>query len=160
MELVFSRSEHRPALEAFLRERNAVRVARCGELVESLNQPAVLSWSGGELTGVATYILDGNDCEILTLHAAARQKGIGTALITAVQDIAIDAGCRRLWVVTTNDNVDALRFYQRRGFRLVHVRPGAVERSREGLKPEIPRLGSHGIPLRDELELEIALPTQ
>jgi hypothetical protein len=63
-------------------------------------------------------------------------------------------GCARLWVITTNDNVDALRFYQRRGFCLVEVHRGAVDRSRVTLKPEIPAAGACGIPLRDEIELE------
>jgi ribosomal protein S18 acetylase RimI-like enzyme len=157
VELVASRPEHRPALEAFLRSWNALRVARRGVLVDSLDHPAVLSWSEGELTGVATYVVDGDGCELLTLHAATRLMGIGSALLTTVQDIARDVGCRRLWVVTTNDNVEALRFYQRRGFRLVLIRPGAVDRRRELLKPEIPRSGAYGIPLRDELELELTL---
>ena len=71
----------------------------------------------------------------------------------AVRTRALDAGCGLLWVVTTNDNVDALRFYQRRGFRLARLRPGAVDESRETVKPEIPAIGDHGIPLRDEIEL-------
>jgi hypothetical protein len=61
---------------------------------------------------------------------------------------------RRLWVLTTNDNVDALRFYQRRGFRLAGLNPGAVDGARATLKPEIPVVGAHGIPLRDELVLD------
>lgn len=157
VDLVPSRPEHRPALEAFLRDRNAMRVARRGVLVDSLDHPAVLAWSDGELTGVATYVVDGDACELLTLHAAVRLMGIGSALLTAVQDIAREAGCRRLWVVTTNDNVEALRFYQRRGLRLVLLRPGAVDRSRTLLKPDIPASGAYGIPLRDELELETSL---
>jgi ribosomal protein S18 acetylase RimI-like enzyme len=157
MELTPGQPEHRPALESFLREWNALRVARRGELVHSLDQPAVLAWSDDELIGVGTYVLDGDGCELLTLHVAARLMGVGSAILAAVRDIARDAGCRRLWVVTTNDNMEALRFYQRRGFRLVLIRPGAVDRSREMLKPEIPRSGSHGIPLRDELELEMLL---
>ena len=157
MELVLSRPEHRPALEVFLRDSNALRVARRGVLVDSLDHPAVLAWSDGDLTGVATYVVDGDVCELLTLYAAIPLTGIGSALLTAVQDIARDAGCQRLWVVTTNDNLEALRFYQRRGFRLVLIRPGAVDRSRDTLKPEIPRSGAYDIPLRDELELEMTL---
>jgi len=157
VELVPGRPEHRAALEVFLGERNALRVARRGELVDSLDHPAVLAWSEGELMGAATYVVDGDDCELLTLYAATRQLGVGSALLTAVRDVARDAGCRRLWVVTTNDNVEALRFYQRRGFRLALIRPGAVDRSREMLKPEIPSSGAHDIPLRDELELEMTL---
>ncbi len=157
VELVRGRPEHRPALEEFLLSWNALRVARRGELVDSLDHPAVLAWTGSELVGAATYVPDGDGCELLTLHASSRRTGIGTALLTEVRAIARDAGCRRLWVVTTNDNVDALRFYQRRGFRLARIRPGAVDRSRESLKPEIPRVGSYGIPLRDEVELELDL---
>ena len=65
-------------------------------------------------------------------------------------------GCRRVWLVTSNDNLDAIRFYQRRGLRLVAVHPGAIERARE-IKPTIPLVGSYGIPIRDELEFELAL---
>ena len=149
--------DDRPALESALRGWNALRVARRGELVDALDHPAVLAWSDGELAGVATYVPGADACELLTLHAVDRLHGVGTALVAAVRQIARDAGCRRLWVVTTNDNVDALRFYQRRGFRLVTLRPAAVDRSRVALKPEIPQDGAYGIPLRDEIELELEL---
>lgn len=157
VEVVPSGPEHRPVIEIFLRDWNALRVARRGVLVDSLDHPAVLAWSERELRGVATYVVEGDDCELLTLHTAPRLMGIGSTLLTAVQDIARDAGCRRLWVVTTNDSVDAPRFYQRRGFRLVRLRAGVVDRSRAMLKPEIPPLGAYDIPLRDELELEMTL---
>jgi ribosomal protein S18 acetylase RimI-like enzyme len=78
-------------------------------------------------------------------------------LLTAVREVARRTACTRLWVVTTNDNVDALRFYQRRGFRLARLRAGAVNQSRRTLKPEIPSIGSYDIELRDELELNIDL---
>jgi GNAT superfamily N-acetyltransferase len=85
----------------------------------------------------------------LTLHAATQWTGAGTALVEAVESKA-----ERPWVLTTNDNVDALRFYQRRGFRLKQLRPGAVDESRRRLKPEVPEAGEYGIPLRDEIVLE------
>lgn len=157
VDLVPGGPEHRAALEAFLETRNAARVARRGELVDALVHPAMLAWERGALVGAATYIIEADDCELLTLHAATQFRGIGSALLEEVREAARAAGCGRLWVVTTNDNVEALRFYQRRGFRLVLVRPGAVERSREVLKPQMPRVGAHGIPLRDELELEMSL---
>jgi len=80
-------------------------------------------------------------------------QGAGTALLTAVEAAAAAAGCRRLWLITTNDNLDALRFYQRRGYRLAALYPGAVDEARR-VKPTIPLVGNHGIPLHDELELE------
>jgi GNAT superfamily N-acetyltransferase len=149
--------EDMPALEAFLREHHTLRIARRGELVDASACPAFLAWSGDELVGVATYVVAEADCELLTLHATTQFGGIGTALVAAVKDAATGAGCTRLWVATTNDNVDALRFYQRRGFRLARLRPGAVDESRRLLKPEIPIVGDHGIELRDELELEMDL---
>jgi GNAT superfamily N-acetyltransferase len=147
----------RPAVEAFLGDRHALRVARRVELVETLRHPALVAWTGDELAGVATYVIGGGDCELLTLHAGHRFRGTGSALLSAVQEVARRHGCGRLWVVTTNDNTDALRFYQRRGFRLATLRVGAVTDSRRSLKPEIPVLGSHGIELRDEIELELRL---
>jgi GNAT superfamily N-acetyltransferase len=143
----------RAALAAFLAAHHAVRVARRGELVSALDQPALLAWDGDHLAGAATYVVSGEACELLTLHAADRGTGAGTALVAAVRDEATRAGCTRMWLVTTNDNVDALRFYQRRGFRLDRLRPGAVDAARAALKPEIPTTGEHGIALRDELEL-------
>jgi GNAT superfamily N-acetyltransferase len=151
------RANDRVAVQAFLGEHGSLRVARRGELLDSLDHPAFLAWAGDLLVGVATYVVDGEACELLTLHAQNQFAGVGTALVEAVVRAARAAGCRRVWVVTTNDNVDALRFYQRRGFRLVQLRPGAVDMSRETLKPEIPPVGAHEIPLRDELELELTL---
>jgi ribosomal protein S18 acetylase RimI-like enzyme len=83
--------------------------------------------------------------------------GVGTALLAAANAAAYAAGCSTLWLVTTNDNLDALRFYQRRGFRVRAVRPGAVDDARATLKPEISSTGAYGIPLRDEIELEAAV---
>jgi GNAT superfamily N-acetyltransferase len=144
----------RAEVERFLAERHSLRVARLGRLEEAFDHPALVAERDATLAGVLTYVLDGDGCEILTLHAAERFGGTGTALIEAVERLAADAGCARLWLITTNDNVDALRFYQRRGFRLAALHPGAVDDSRARLKPEIPRIGEHGIELRDELELE------
>jgi ribosomal protein S18 acetylase RimI-like enzyme len=104
--------------------------------------------------GVLTYIVDRDQCEILTLHTAEQWQGVGTALVEAVERLATRQGCRRLWLITTNDNLDALRFYQRRGFRLAALHPGAVDDSRARLKPEIPTVGDYGIPLQDEVELD------
>jgi GNAT superfamily N-acetyltransferase len=147
----------RDTVEAFLAERNALHVARLGRLEAALDHPAFVAEDEGALAGVLTYIVEDEACEILTLHAAERFAGAGSALIEGVERLAAEAGCARVWVITTNDNVDALRFYQRRGFRLVALHPGAVDEGRAHLKPEIPRIGDHGIDLRDELELQKVL---
>ena len=147
------------AAEGFLARHNSLRVARLGELVHPLDHPAfVAETPRGRLLAMLTYVpgQDWQQCEILTLHAGEQWHGTGTALIEAVRQLARQHGCSRLWVITTNDNVDALRFYQRRGFCLATVHCGAVDRSRASLKPEIPSAGAYGIPLRDEIELERA----
>jgi GNAT superfamily N-acetyltransferase len=143
-----------PQVERFLAERHSARVARLGCLEDSLAHPALVAEQDGRVVGVLTYILDSESCEVLTLHSAERLRGVGTALLRALEEVAASAGCSRLWLITTNDNVDALRFYQRRGFRLAALHAGAVDDSRARLKPEIPLTGEYGIDLRDELQLE------
>ena len=78
------------------------------------------------------------------------------SLVLAARDIAIQSNCTRLWLITTNDNIPALIFYQNRGFNLVAIHKNALEFSRR-LKPEIPMIGLDGIPIRDEIELEMML---
>jgi len=112
----------------------------------------------GERLGLATYEIINEECQMVTLHALRPHEGIGTALTAAVRDAAVAAGCRRLWLITTNDNLDALRFYQRRGFDLVAVHRDLREVARR-LKPSIPLVGNFGIPIRDEIELELRLDT-
>ena len=151
-------ADDRPWIEGFLADDGAIRVVRRGELVRPLDYPMLIAEAADtEPAGLLTYIVGGGDCEVLTLHATRQWAGAGTALLAAVRDVAADQGCRRLWLVTTNDNVDALRFYQRRGFRLAVLRPGAIDDARRTLKPEISPVGEYGIPIRDEIELELPL---
>lgn len=104
--------------------------------------------------GLVTYRIDEQgDCHILTMNCTQPGKGIGTALLNMVRAAAQEAGCRRLWLVTTNDNLYALRFYQRRGFILSALHLNSLSAARR-LKPQIPLVGLDNIPLRDELVLE------
>ena len=118
--------------------------------------PGFVAEQDDEYTGLITYHVQGDECEIVSLDSLVEGVGIGSALIEVVKEVAIAAGCKRLWLITTNDNTPALRFYQKRGFSLVAVHRNALERSRK-LKPEIPLVGMDGIPLRDEIELEMVL---
>jgi ribosomal protein S18 acetylase RimI-like enzyme len=122
-------------------------VLRPGEL------PGFVAWIDGERAGLLTYEVRDGALEIVTLNSWREGSGVGTALCAAAEAEARRAGCRRLWLITTNDNLEALGFDQRRGFALVAVHREAVTRSRR-IKPEIPRIGARGIPIRDEIELE------
>jgi ribosomal protein S18 acetylase RimI-like enzyme len=118
--------------------------------------PGFVAKSGDEIIGLLTYHLEGEACEIVTLDAWRAGLGVGTALIETVKQVAGREKCRRLWLVTTNDNLPALRFYQKRGFVIAAVHLNAIEKDRRW-KPEIPLIGLDGIPIRDEIELEMML---
>lgn len=110
----------------------------------------------GDWIGLVTFYIEGAGCEVTSLDSLSEGEGIGTALIEAVAAVARKKGCRRLSLITTNDNLHALGFYQRRGFELTGIHRGAIDRARE-LKPAIPLIGQNNIPLRDEIELELRL---
>lgn len=107
----------------------------------------------GRLVGLLTLSIEGDDCEIVTIDAIEDGRGIGSALLDRAEAYAHSIGCERMWLVTTNDNLRALYFYQRRGFRIIAIHRDAVQYSRE-LKPEIPLVAYNGIPILDEIELE------
>lgn len=110
----------------------------------------------GEKVGLVTYRIENGECEIVTIDSLYESLNIGSELVLAVRQVAERQGCRRIWLITTNDNTNAMRFYQKRGFRLVGFYPDAIEESRK-LKPEISLTGDDGIPIRDELEFELRL---
>lgn len=93
---------------------------------------------------------------MVTLDALRQRTGVGSALLARVVEHAAEHGCRRVWLITTNDNFEAIRFYERRGMRLIAVHPGAVDEARR-LKPSIAARGEYGIPIHDELEFELRL---
>lgn len=106
--------------------------------------------------GLVTFMVARNECEIVTLNSDVEGRGVGTSLIRAITDHARMLSCHRVWAMTTNDNLNALRFYQKRGFILARLYGNAVDQSR-ALKSGIPLIGQYGIPIRDEIELELRL---
>jgi GNAT superfamily N-acetyltransferase len=143
----------RPALARFIAGRwGAATAVAHGTVFRPAELPGLVAVRDGRLAGLLTYDVSGDTLEIVTIDAVTQNGGVGSALVTAVADEARRRQVRRLIVTTTNDNLDALRFYQRRDFRLAAVRPGAVEESRR-LKPQISEIGHYDIPVRDEIEL-------
>ena len=134
----------------------STRVVSRGKVYRADELPGFAAVEDDKPVGLITYRIEGDQCEITTLNSLTEKEGIGTALIDAVRDVANGARCKRLWLITTNDNTAALHFYQKRGFVLAALYPNALEKSRI-LKPEIPLTGIDGIPLRDEIELELPL---
>jgi DNA-3-methyladenine glycosylase I len=146
-------------VKQFVTERwGADTVVAHGVIYYPHDLPGFVAVQNETKVGLITYTIAGNSCEIVTIDSLRPGNGVGTALIDAVKTMARQSGCTRLWLVTTNDNLNALRFYQKRGFVLVAVHRNAVAQSRQ-LKPAIPLIGNDGIPIRDEIELEMHLDT-
>ncbi|MEL6148313.1 MAG: GNAT family N-acetyltransferase [Chloroflexota bacterium] len=124
-----------------------------GTLYDVLDYPGFVAVVDGKPQGVATYRIYGDQCEIMMIHSAIEGVGAGSALMDRVEEAAREVKCTRLWLITTNDNIPAIRWYQRRGFSLVTVHVQAMKLSRK-LKPDIPATGYDSIPIRDEIELE------
>ena len=110
----------------------------------------------GKLVGLLTYHVDGDILEILTLNATLEGAGIGTSLMLPTIERARERDCRRVMLTTTNDRLRAIGFYQRLGFRMVAINIGVVDEARK-IKPQIPEAGERGIPIRDEVVMELAI---
>jgi GNAT superfamily N-acetyltransferase len=144
--------------EVLARHWGGSQIALGGRLVDACDLPALIA---GEREGLATYLIaaDGTTAELVTLNALIERRGVGTALIEDLTARFAAAGVRVLRVRMTNDNLDALRFYQRRGFRLAALHRDAIDRARS-LKPSIPLIGHYGIPIHDQFELALAIESR
>jgi N-acetylglutamate synthase-like GNAT family acetyltransferase len=149
-------SDYQIVLEKVIDSWGSEIVVAHGTIFHPAEMPGFGIFIEEQLKGLITYHIENGSCEIITLNSWKEAEGFGTSLIEEVKLQAVQAGCRRLWLITTNDNTHALTFYQKRGFIISDIRISALEASRS-LKPEIPLIGSNGIPIRDEIEMEMLL---
>ncbi len=127
-----------------------------GRLLSPKDVEALGAYLGGRLQGIVTWKVEDGSLYLLTMNNVTDRRGVGVALLDAMIDMGRAKGFPLMRALLTNDNVPALRFYQKRGFRIVAVHPGVVDMMRV-MKPSIPEKGVDGIPMRDEIELEIVL---
>lgn len=113
----------------------------------------------GDLNGLITLSVSERGCEIVTMNSVYRGRGTGTNLMSCAEIYAREKGCARLWLITSNDNVEAMAFYMRRGFRMLRVHRDAMVEARQK-KPSIPMIGHHGIEMHDLVEFERILPPE
>jgi N-acetylglutamate synthase-like GNAT family acetyltransferase len=150
-------AHERPLIAAFLEAQwGSVQIVSRGCIHEADTLPAFIAIWDEQLVGLVTYHIADGVCEIVSLDSLIVKIGVGTALVNAVVQEAMQYQCQRIWLITSNDNLTALGFYQRRGFRLVAVHLGAIDAARE-LKPQIPQIGMDNIPIHDEIELQLWL---
>ena len=128
-------------------------VVSMGTLHDTRLLAGFVALEDGEVLGYTLYNIADSDCEIVVLESLRENQGIGSMLVSKVVEIAHSADCGRVWLVTTNDNIRAIRFYQRIGFSLRAVHINSIEQSRK-LKPQIPLTGFDGIPIKHEFEFE------
>ena len=128
-----------------------------GEQIRPAGLPGFVVLDGDRIAGHAAYRIGADGCELVAIAVDPRREGIGSRLMDHLISSAREAGCARVWLTTTNDNLDALRFYQRRGFQLSALRAGVVGDARRTMKPDLPAIGAYDIPMRDELDLELSL---
>jgi ribosomal protein S18 acetylase RimI-like enzyme len=135
---------------------HSLHVVSRGTLHQVLQLPGLIATYNAIPSALLTYHVADREFEVVTLHAAVQRQGLGARLLAAARDRARALGCHRLWLITTNDNEPAIRFYERQGLTLVAIHHNALQESRK-LKPEIPYVGLGGKPLRDEIEFECRL---
>jgi GNAT superfamily N-acetyltransferase len=135
---------------------SAETIVTHGEVYHPAELPGFAACIDQTPIGLITYTIRGEACEVISMDSLRPRLGIGYALLDAVLATAWQTGSKRVWLVTTNDNLHALRFYQRYGFILSAIHKNAVAESRL-IKPTIPLIGLDDIPIRDEIELELWL---
>jgi len=127
-----------------------------GRVVDMTRLAGFVAYEEDTIIGLVTYEIIDQACEIMSLDSLWEGQGIGTTLLNQVIATAKERGCHKITLITTNDNLNAMGFYQKRGFDLIRLYHNALDISRK-LKPSIPLLGEFDIPLRHELEFEMNL---
>ena len=137
----------------FLDNRFSTDMSIRGKIIDCTKVDGFLLQEDNIIIGLVTYTFFGDICEIVSLDSKKENIGIGSALLEEIEKVAINNKCKKMRLITTNDNMRALQFYQKRGYCLTKLYPNAMEEVRK-VKPDVPILGDNDIPLRDEIELE------
>lgn len=141
-------------VEVFLNSQSndAHLLALDGE-INILSLPAWIAEVDSEPVGLLTYYVQNGACNIVSLNVSRKRMGIGESLLASLEAEARAKACEKLTCIIRNDNLNALRFLQKRAFHLAELRVGAIDMRRKQ-NPKIQLTGEYGIPLRDELVLE------
>ena len=142
--------------ELITRSWSSDKILSRGKLYRVNDLDGIITYDNGKIIGMGLYYIKDKHCEIVLLETYKRNEGIGTKIIEKIKEAATAMRCSKIWLVTSNDNIDAIKFYQKRGFYISNFYQNAIEESRK-LKPEIPLLGEYGIPIKDEIEFEIKM---
>lgn len=158
MKLVKINNTNRETVTTFLQQHwfTTTMILR-GKIIDMTKVEGFFYREENLIIGLITFIVYGDTLEIVSLDSLKENQGIGSALVKTVLEEAEKLKCKRVVLITTNDNINALRFWQKRGFDMINLFHDAMDISRK-LKPEIPLVGENNIPLRHEIEFEIIFP--
>lgn len=151
---VASQEEKNKLRETIIKDWGSDVIVAKGRVYNTFELPWIIAKDDEKILGFAVYSIENNECELVLLESLSQNKGIGSKLLNKTIEIAKVNGCRRISLITTNDNVDAIKFYQKHGFKLVAIYKGAVNEARQ-TKPQIPLIGNYDIPIEDEIEFEL-----
>jgi ribosomal protein S18 acetylase RimI-like enzyme len=115
--------------------------------------PAYVAADDGNIVGAASYRCVDSVLNLVMLNVLPqwRGRGVVTELVTAVLQEARAQGIERVFATVTNDDLPGLGLYQRLGFTITGV---LVDRLTGKGRVES---GFDGIPVRDEIQLELRL---
>ncbi len=157
MDIRFINAENRQQVSEFIRSSwFSTDIIIRGEVVDTTVLEGIAVYDKEELLGLLTFRIKDKELEIVSLDSIQENQGIGSALMNRIKEEAVKRNCNKIKLITTNDNLNALMFYQKRGYDMVQVYPNALDLSRR-LKPTIPLTGNYGIPLKHEIEFELVL---
>lgn len=127
-----------------------------GKKYDPLTLPSLIASNSKGILGFLFYEIQDYHCEIIVFEIFKKFSGIGSIMLSHFKNEMAKLQCKRIFLMTTNDNLDALRFYQKRGFSICNIHIDSVKESRK-IKPTIGLIGDYGIPVRDEIDLEFLL---
>ena len=157
IEILKIKQEGREKVDAFIKHHwFSMQMVVHGESIDLGIADGWYAFDYKNIVGLITYRVIDHEMEILSLNTLHENQGIGTTLLNQAIAKARESGCSRVCLITTNDNLTALRFYQKHGFDIVKIHRNAVDMARK-LKPSIPQYGIDGIPIKHEIELEMLL---
>lgn len=145
-------SDRQPARELFERDFGRTSVVAFGAVMSLDAADQIVAEMQGEIAGALAYRQIDSALQIVALATDPtwQRSGVGAYLVAEAELLARRLNLSRVVLATTNDNLPALYFYQRRGYRISEVVPNGVTQHIKS--PEIAGFG--GIPIRDEIRLE------
>ncbi|MDR1176596.1 MAG: GNAT family N-acetyltransferase [Treponema sp.] len=155
MEFIAKTHNDNKAVSEIIKRWGSDIIVSRGNVYKAEDVDGIIAYDKEKIIGLGLYAIKNNSCEIVLLETFIQNTGIGSGIIERIKEIAKAKKCKRIWLVTTNNNINALKFYQKRGFHFSNIYINSMEEARK-IKPELPKVYD-GIEIRDEIEFEMKI---